>query len=66
MLSKKGKKPLEEVNGHFSFSPSSEEYFPFPEEKREAEFGALSRATRLASKHSGSAFHGAVVGEPLF
>lgn len=55
----KGKKPLEEANGHFSFSPPSEEVFSLSRRKgREAEWGALSRATRLAGQRSESAFLG--------
>lgn len=66
MPSKKGKKPLEEASGHFSFSLSGVGVFSLSRRKeREAESGALSRATRLASKHSESAFHGTIVGEPL-
>lgn len=66
MPSKKEKKPLEEASGHFSFSLSGVGVFSLSRRKeREAESGALSRATRLASKPSESAFHGNIVGEPL-
>lgn len=64
MPSKKEKKSLKEASGHFIFSLLSEEFSFSRSKEREANCGALSRATRLASEHSESAFIRAAVGEP--